>query len=146
MLNLFHGGPLIIVMGNRWISRITVCDFLTKPQYPLQWTELSILLFIIQVSVACQMINVYDLKYSENPFECPGMLIGLGAGIGLLALLAIAGLLCYACGKYRGREVDDHYPNRGKQQFSLRMLSQYFRASRHDPALGHDRQVKQVHM
>ena len=94
----------------------------------------------LQVSVGCQTINVYDLRYSKNPFECPVMLIGLCIGIGVLALIAIAAICCYACGKYRTQksqgsqhaehhqesqssQVGEHYPNRRKRPFSGRMLS-----------------------
>lgn len=90
------------------------------------------------------MINVYDLRYSENPFECPGLLIGIGSAIGLLALIAIAAIICYAYGKNRilqqskngpnsmksqqhDQGLNDHYPNRRKRPFSFAIFPRFAR-------------------
>ncbi len=56
--------------------------------------------------VGCQIINVYDLHYSENPFDCPEILVGVGVSLALLALGAIAAICCYTCGKYRKQRED----------------------------------------
>ncbi len=66
----------------------------------------------VRISVACQtVINVYDLRYGENPFDCPVMLIGIGVGLGILAFIFIASIICYACGKQcrqrRNKSVTD---------------------------------------
>ncbi len=43
---------------------------------------------------------MYSLRYSGNPFDCPGMLIGLGVVLGMLGLIAIAAICCFTCGKH----------------------------------------------
>ncbi len=49
---------------------------------------------------------MYDLRYSENPFDCPEILVGVGVSLTLLALGAIAAICCYTCGKYRKPRED----------------------------------------
>ncbi len=54
----------------------------------------------VRMSLACQtVINVYDLRYSKNPFDCPAMLIGIGLCLGVLAVILIAAIICYNLGK-----------------------------------------------
>ena len=56
------------------------------------------------VIVACQKINVFDLRYSSNPFSCNYMKIGFGIGFGVLII--IIGLIIYCvCRKQRHRDV-----------------------------------------
>ena len=77
--------------------------------------------FLIQVSVGCQTINVYDLRYSENPFDCPMMLIGLGIGLGMLGIVAIAAICCYTYGKY--------WTQRNKQKTQVKQIGTCMRQS-----------------
>ncbi len=51
--------------------------------------------------MACQTVNIYDLRYSENPFECPGMLICLGVVLALFVLIVTAAICHYIYAKYR---------------------------------------------
>ncbi len=81
---------------------------------------------MFQVSVGCQTTNVYDLQYSDNPLDCPEMLLGLGVGLGMLGILAIAAICCYACGKHRTQQATQD----NKEKDLCTRLSRYERISR----------------
>ena len=57
------------------------------------------------------------------------MLIGLGVGIGVLALIAIAAICCYACGKYRSQRTEKYYPNRQTRNLSLKFFPKFGKTS-----------------
>ncbi len=54
--------------------------------------------------VGCETINVFDLKYSTNPFDCKVLMFWICGGIAALALIAIFALCVYRCGKERGNK------------------------------------------
>ncbi len=72
---------------------------------------------------------MYDLRYSENPFDCPEMLIGLGVVLGMLGIAVITAICCYTCGKYRTQKNKKENKEAGKHSSSVRS-SVYHRISR----------------
>ena len=83
------------------------------------------------------MIHVYNLRYSKNPFDCPEMLIGLGVGLGMLGIIVIIAICCYACGKYwrqRDNQNGEDEPNTSNRWSQIyqnvpRIMSRYMRSS-----------------
>ncbi len=49
------------------------------------------------------LINVFDLKYTNNPFNCKTLLLGIGGSLSVIAFIAIAAICCFHCGREKKR-------------------------------------------
>ena len=68
---------------------------------------------LFQVDVGCKTINVYDLRYKDNPFECPEIIAAVVLALIFFLILTIVIVVCRLRKRKQVKKADANPVNEG---------------------------------